>query len=95
MIFAILGAAKEQGTEVISHLIDKLGIASIITAYGVEVADAAGAIQLAESISDIWGPFDWLGFLAGIGTITFIIKNIISARKTYLEIQLLKSKDKE
>lgn len=95
MIFAMLGAAKEQGAGMISHLIDRIGITSILGTLGVKIADTAGVIELPEDAANMLWSLDWLGGLAAIGTITFIVKNIISARKTYLEIQLLKIKDKE
>jgi hypothetical protein len=86
----ILNAISSQAIEMIGDTVDRVGIASIMTTLGISVADQAGAIELASSLSETWGAFDWLSFLAVIGTITFIIKNIVSARKTYLEIQLLK-----
>ena len=99
---AMLKAINEQGGEMISHLIDRLGVTGILTVYGVKVADTAGVIELADSFSDMWGMFDWLGFMGGVGTFLFIIKTGMSMRKEYLiskktklEIQLLEIKGKE
>ena len=75
--------------------INKIGMTSFLTAIGINAADQAEAIELASSASDSWGAFDWLGLLAGIGTATFIIKNLLDARKTYLEIKLIKLKEED
>jgi len=77
--------------DIVGDIIDKVGITSMATAMGITIANDTGAIELASSVTGIWGAFDWLAALATLGTITFIIKNIITARKTYLEIQILKA----
>lgn len=66
-----------------------------MTTIGIGAAKQAGVIELASSMSETFGAFDWLAILAGMGTITFIIKNILGARKLYLEVQLLKIKKDE
>ena len=92
MKMLIFGAISSQATEMISDIVDRVGIASIMTTVGIGAADQVGAIELASSMSESFGTFDWLAALAGIGTLTFIIKNILGARKLYLEVQLLKIK---
>lgn len=92
MKMLIFGAISSQATEMISDIVDRVGIASIMAWFGIKVADTAGKVELASSMSETFGPIDWLSTLAAIGTITFIIKNIIGARKVYLEAQLLKLK---
>lgn len=88
----LLMLITNHATDATSHLIEKVGRASIMTAVGMGAAKQAGFIEMASSFSETFGTFDWLAILAGLGTITFIIKNILGARKLYLEVQLLKIK---
>ena len=89
----LIKVASTSLSGMIDGAINKIGMTSFLTAIGINAADQAGAIELASSVSDTWGAFDWLGLLAGIGTATFIIKNLLDARKTYLEIKLIKLKE--
>lgn len=93
----LLKIMTNNGHEFIGDVIDRVGLTSIATFFGIKIADEAEVIELAASLSEPWHAIDWIATLATIGTITFIIKNVISARKTYLEIKLLKiqTKDKE
>lgn len=91
----LIKVASTSLAGMIDGAINKIGMTSFLAVVGINAADQAGAIELASSVSDTWGAFDWLGILAGIGTITFIVKNLLDARKTYLEIKLIKLKEKE
>jgi len=90
----LIKVASTSIAGMIDGIINKFGITSFVTVVSINAADQAGAIELATSLSDTWGAFDWLGLLAGIGTVTFIVKNLLDARKTYLEIKLIKAKEK-
>lgn len=76
----------------IPHLIsgawDKLGIASMISFFGVNVADKSGVIQLADDLSSEWGVMDWLSVGTGITSILFAIKLLFEIRLAYLKIKL-------
>lgn len=91
----LIKVASTSLAGMIDGAINKIGMTSFLAVVGINAADQAGAIELASSVSDTWGAFDWLGILAGIGTITFIVKNLLDARKTYLEIKLIKLKEED
>lgn len=91
----LIKVASTSLAGMIDGAINKIGMTSFLAVVGINAADQAGAIELASSINDTWGAFDWLGILAGIGTITFIVKNLLDARKTYLEIKLIKLKEED
>lgn len=91
----ILRIMTSSGHETAEAVIDRIGTTSVMTSIGIQIADETGAIELSSSLGGMWGAVDWLAALAAMGTITFIVKNITSARKTYLEIQLLKIQNKE
>lgn len=96
MKMLMLGVISNRATEMISCMIDRVGKASIFAIFSFDVADEAGVIEQVLSASIVWAAaFDWLSLLAGIGTVTFIVKNIISARKEYLEMQMQKIKNKD
>lgn len=101
MKLMMLKLITNSGGDTISGAIDTVGITSIATVLGISIASDTGAIELASSIGGIWGGFDWLAALAATGTITFVVKNIIGARKEYLgaqreklEIKALEAKEK-
>lgn len=81
---------SEQIGQAVSGMIDKVGIVSMLTILGINVADANGAIEIASSATSEWGAFDWLGLIAGVGTIAFTVKQLVEIRLAYLKIKLAK-----
>lgn len=90
MKMILLKVIESNSHEFIGDLVDRAGITSIATFFGIKIADEADLIELATSISEPWHTVDWIAVLASIGTVTFIIKNVMTARKIYLENKLLK-----
>ncbi|MBL4623369.1 MAG: hypothetical protein JKY89_13320 [Immundisolibacteraceae bacterium] len=93
-------ALASQAIHAMIQTIDKVGIGSVITILGIEVASESGKIELANSIMDSFGAFDWVKLIATIGAITFVIKNLIESRRAYLtskktalEIKILEKTD--
>lgn len=95
MRLAMLKMMTANGHEFLSDAADVVGKSSVVTAVGITVAQEAELIELASSFGSVWGAFDWLAALAGIGTASFIIKNIFGARKLYLEIVILRIQTKD
>lgn len=91
----VIQTLAHQLGQAASPMIDKLGIASMMTIVGVDVASDSGKIELAKSLSEWGGAFDWVALLAAFGTITFIVKNILEARKFYVETKTIKERVKE
>ena len=84
----------------IEGVMNKIGATSLFTSIGLFFASNSGAIELSQSTGG-WGMTQWLGLLAGIGTASFILKNLVSTRNEFLGIKLKKltieekEKDKE
>jgi hypothetical protein len=71
-------------------VINRFGATSLFTSIGLFFASNSGAIELSHEVNGAWGMTEWLGLLAGIGTVSFIIKNLVSARNEFLGTVLKK-----
>lgn len=71
-------------------VINKIGATSLFTSMGLFFASNSGAIELSHAVNGAWGMTEWLGMLAGIGTVSFILKNGWSARNEFLGTVLKK-----
>lgn len=93
----LLATMKHQSGTILGGMIDKIGFTSMAGFVGIKAAAEKDVIVLAETVNSAWGLPDWALLLTIIGTITFIIKNVIESRKAYLEVKInsRKLKDKE
>jgi hypothetical protein len=71
-------------------VINKIGATSLFTTIGLFFASGSGAIELSQAANGAWGMAEWLGVLAGVGTTSFILKNLASFRNEYLGAVLKK-----
>lgn len=94
MIAVAIKVLGGQLSNAASAMIDKIGVASLLAIVGIDVAESKGTIELAATMLEPWGAFDWIKILAAIGTITFIIKNVIEARKSYIQLKILHKQEK-
>ena len=88
MKIMMLTAMIQQVPQLISGAWDKLGIASTVSFFGVNVADKSGVIQLADDLSSEWGVMDWLSVGTGVTSVLFAIKLLFEIRLAYLKIKL-------
>jgi len=80
MKIAIINAVQNLSGNVVSAMIDKIGFGSILTFVGLKVGEEAGALELANNINEAWSMSDWALLGTIIGTVSFIVKNIIESR---------------
>lgn len=90
MKFIMFLVVSGQMQHMISGVMDKIGIISMLAIVGINVAEENGVIQLASDLASEWGAFDWLSIIAGVGTTAFAIKCILEIRLAYLKIKLAK-----
>jgi len=98
----IMNILHQQMGEMLSGVIDKIGLTSIAGFIGIKASEEAGVIELVETISDPWGMPEYALLATTIGTITFIMKNLmgfvkegLEARKAHLEAKIISKKLKD
>ena len=87
MKLMMIAAVTHQIPHLLSGAWDKIGILSLMSIFGVNVADKSGAIQLSSELASEWGVFDWLGLVGGLGSVAFLVKCLLEIRLTYLRIR--------
>ena len=85
---AIISTLQNQAGTMLSGMIDKVGLTSIAGFVGIKASEEAGVIQLAETMSESWSMADYALLTTIIGTVTFIVKNVMETRKAYLEAKI-------
>lgn len=79
----------------IDGVINKIGATSWFATVGLWFASDSGAIELSQASGSAWGMTQWLGLLAGFGTVSFILKNLASFRNEWLGYKIKKLELKE
>lgn len=98
----MLNILQQQVEAMLSGVINKIGLTSMGGFIAIKASDEAGVIQLAETISASWSMADYALLATVIGTVTFVIKNVMAtikeylqARKAYLEAKVISEKLKD
>lgn len=87
----ILAIIQEKSSEILNAVGNKLGVASLSANIGIAAMIEAGIIDLVGS----WGLADTAIVISMCVSIMFFFKLRMDYKKTKLEIELMKKKDKE
>lgn len=80
----MMSILKSCLSNALDGVINKIGATSWFATVGLFFASGSGAIELSQASGDHWGMTQWLGVLAGVGTLSFILKNLMSFRNECL-----------
>ena len=86
----MMNILKSCLSSALDGVINKIGATSLFTTIGLFFASNSGAIELSHAVNGAWGMTEWLGMLAGFGTLSFILKNLASFRNEFLGAVLKK-----